>query len=238
MQLKNISIPDSQIVYGSIDYQNQFVNDLNINNNPKFYLTRMLNIIITQSTLEHNSNQVILFGLELLTNKIIIDQNQQISLTISPGTIIADNTIINIPDDVNLSITPLFENNELVYTSLVIIGHYTFAKNSYISFGIYLYDNVNNEIINFPDIFGPNHFIYKYLDLTYTKNNESVGLSINNNPVRIDNIDRYPISRLKFIDDVIDYIFEYLLLSTVLDIPYIPPIKNTTMFGITKMFTG
>jgi hypothetical protein len=239
MQLNNIKVPDNQIVYGSIGYQNDFVTDNLVSNNPKYYLTRMLNIIFNSALSGSiNSSINILSGLNITPSNINIQDDSLITITINPGSLIIDNTLLIINDDIVLDTSILLENGQLVNDELVIIVCYNFEKDAKLKFGLYFYDSETQTILGIPDdIEHENCFIYRYLKVGYNYSKISVEPLLNNT-ININGMEQKVINdKSTFKDSLLKTIEDNADIMYFIDLPYIPSVPNSTVFGITKIFT-
>ena len=234
-QKNNTKVPDNQVVYGSIDYQNEFVNDNLINKNPKFYLTKIINTIFSNAfNGGFNFKPIIINGLDIYLNNISVHNNHLVTIIINPGTLVIDDTIVTLNDSItlNIDLTIDIDTNILLTPYIVITLCYSFGKNNLLKFNIHALENLES----IDSILPQNCFIYRYLFAEYKEGNIYIRPYTDlNNQLNID-----------FIQDIIDRYKKNLLLTLIeenldifyfIDLPYIPSVPNSTVFGITKMFT-
>lgn len=163
----------SQIVYGTIDYQNKISSLSIFENDPKKYLPSIISHVFNNSLSDQISNPYRKSNINIITGLNIRISDDLI--IISPGILIFDGITIIINDIITLKID---KNNYSGQTHLIISIEYIFGLQQPIKFYVWWYNQNDNRLtcINSPGYnWNSKLFIFRVFNLKFSSVN---GLSI------------------------------------------------------------
>lgn len=240
----SFNIPNDQIVFGTLDYQDRISKEL-IDKSPKVYLTKVLNETFNSalSSIYNNSFRDsrinIISGLDISPRTIDTSNRDYIFITINPGLIILDGVSINIDRPIILKFKVPYESVFVnkTYDYLCITAEYLYIDQLPIKFGLFLYDSNTQTVYNdLGESWNSKKFIYRTLKINFDSNIkifftacEYAIITIHGReyPSRFYNY--YQWMYIRILEDMFsNYYF--------IDLPYIPPLPKSAVYGITQIF--
>jgi hypothetical protein len=265
-------IPNNQNIFGNIQsqiktletYQNIGFYDA------QFYLTKSFKDLVNSSVALNFSNTFkesrlnVITGLELYRDKIITsDEYDELTLEMTPGLVIVDNTLINIFNSKILTINIPFEDVFISkkYDQLILACKYSTLIQEPLRFYLFFYDSINHDVYNDEIEWNKEEFfIYRTLEMTVNKRPflhlyfdtnyhkhvsipiistnsiyDSEGYIIGTETVRTEiEIPSRFYNYNKIVWTI--RIIDFIGFSPFIDVPYLPPIPRSSTYALCELF--
>ncbi len=252
--ISSFSIPFDQIVFGTKEQQYNISKQYPVTSNSnainhKMYLTKALNDTFNGALTKSYNNNTITSRINIihgLTISLIDTYTEQVEsdyflvITINPGDLIMDGVMIRITDPILLRLKlPEVDILNKKYDHLIITAEYLYNTNSPIKFVVWLYDSNTLELYNdLNQIWNSNLFIYKTVAFE-SDTNLNMNLFwcfheeflINGKIYKTQFYNHYQYKYIYILIEMFGLYSGYFI-----DIPFVPPIPKSVVYGVTGLF--
>jgi hypothetical protein len=244
--ISGFTIPVDQIIFGTKEQQYKLSSQYLLN--PRMYLTKALNDTFNGSLSKTYSNNTITSRINIihgLTISLIntytehVNNKYYLNIHINPGDLIIDGVLIKIAEPILLRLQLPSDLLYGVYNHLIITAEYNYNSNTPIKFVAWLYDS--NMLTLYTDSqqdWNSNLFIYKTVALE-SDLNLNINLFqcvheeflINGNTYKTQFYNHYQYKYINMLIEMFGFYTGYCI-----DIPFIPPIPKSVVYGVTGLF--